>query len=160
MKPTPLFLKPLLLAVSLGWVAVMLAPTSVSAAASGQKAAVEEEEEGVVKGIALARSGGRWLGLTMDGLNLRLTFYDDKKKPVPIDVVRATARWNRPTVARAERAVLNPAGDGVSLVGNNPVRKPWVFVVYLALVGANDEVVETYQVQLSDEVIPVDDEAK
>ena len=160
MKPNPPFLKSFLWAIALGWVALVLMPASASAAASGQKAAVEEEEEGVVEGIALARSGGRWLGLTMDGLNLRLTFYDDKKKPTEVDVVRATARWNRPTLARAERSVLNPAGDGVSLVGNNPVRKPWVFVVYLALVGANDEVVESYQIQLSDEVVPPDPETK
>lgn len=154
MKLNAALAKTVLLAASMGMVVPILAQTSVKPAGPRQNAKGEEEEkEGEVKGIALQRPDGRWLGLTMDGLNLRLTFYNQKKNPVAPDVVRATARWNRPTVATPDRAVLNPNGDGVSLVGNRVVRKPWAFLVYLALVNERDEVVESYQVQLTEAAV-------
>ncbi len=157
MKLNAALAKSVLLAASIGMVVPVLAQVPVRAnpprpfAAGG-----EEEEEGEVKGIALARPDGTWLGLTMDGLNLRLTFYNAKKNPTAPDIARATARWNRPTVATPERAVLNPSGDGFSLTGNRVVRKPWTFVVFLSLVDDKDEVVESYQVQLADDVVPAE----
>lgn len=155
MKLNAALAKSVLLAASIGMVVPVLAQTSPRPAAPKQTAKGEEEEkEGEVKGIALQRPDGRWLGVTMDGLNLRLTFYNKKKNPVAPDVARATARWNRPTVATADRAVLNLADDGVSLVGNQIVRKPWTFVVYLALVNDRDDVSESYQVKLDDTVVP------
>jgi hypothetical protein len=154
MKLNAALAKSVLLAASMGMVVPVLAQTAPRPAAP--KAAADEDEEGEVKGIAIARPNGQWLGVTMDGLNLRLTFYDEKKKPVAPDVVRATARWNRPTVATPDRAVLNPGGDGFSLVGNRVVRKPWTFVVYLALVNDKDEVVESHQVRLDDTVVPAE----
>jgi hypothetical protein len=41
-------------------------------------------------------------------------------------------------------------------VGNRVVRKPWTFVVYLALVNDKDEVVESHQVRLDDTVVPAE----
>lgn len=158
MKLNAALAKSVLLAASIGMVVPVLAQTSGRSNLPRPPAAGgEEEEEGEVKGLALQRPNGTWLGVTMDGLNLRLTFYDAKKNPTAPDVVRATARWNRPTVATPERGVLNPSGDGFSFTGNRIVRKPWTFVVFLALVNDKDEVVESYQVQLNDDVVPVED---
>jgi hypothetical protein len=156
MKLNAALAKSVLLAASMGIVVPVLAQTSARPVSPRPAAKGEEEKEGEVKGLALERPNGQWLGLTMDGLNLRLTFYNEKKNPTAPDVVRATARWNRPTVATPDRAVLNPAGDGVSLVGNRIVRKPWTFVVFLALVNENDEVIESYQVRLDDSVVPAE----
>lgn len=125
----------------------------MGAAQLGAQAAAAEEAPPEVEGIEITRPDGRFLGLTMDGLNLRLTFYDADKKPERVDVVRGTARWKPPTGGGFERAVLNPADDGVSLRGNQVIRKPWIFTVQLALVDASGEVVETHQVELTEEAL-------
>lgn len=157
MKMNAALAKSVLLAASIGMVVPVLAQTAGRTNPPRPTAAGgEEEEEGEVKGIPLQRPNGTWLGVTMDGLNLRMTFYNAKKNPTAPDIVRATARWNRPTVATPERAVLNPSGDGFSLTGNRVVRKPWTFVVYFSLVNDKDEVVESYQVQLNDDVVPTE----
>jgi hypothetical protein len=157
MKLNAALAKTVLLAASIGVVVPILAQTSSRPVSPKQTAKGEEEEkEGEVKGIPIARADGTWLGVTMDGLNLRLTFYNQKKNPTAPNVARATARWRLPTVPTWERAVLNPDADGFSLVGNRVVRKPWVFVVYLALVNDKEEVIESYQVQLTDQVVPAE----
>lgn len=149
MKLNAALARSVLMAASIGLVVPVRAQPSPRPAAPKQGLA-GEEEEGVVAGIAIARPGGRWLGVTMEGLNLRLTFYNAKKQPEPVDVRRGGVRWKPPTIPEFERAVLNPAPDGVSLLANRPIRKPWVFTVSVVLVGDNDEVVESYQVRLSD----------
>jgi len=149
MKLNAALAKSVLMAASIGLVVPVLAQTPRPRPSAPKQGPAAEEEEGVVVGIAIARPDGRWLGLTMEGLSLRLTFYDAKKKPEPVDVRRGGVRWKPPTIPEFERAVLNPAPDGVSLVANRPIRKPWVFTVSLVLVGDNDEVVESYQVPLS-----------
>jgi hypothetical protein len=144
--------KSVLMAASMGLVVPMLTPSLARAATPKQGPA--EEEEGVIQGISVARPGGRWLGVTVEGINLKITFYDEKKKPQAPDVLRGNARWRLPTVAQQERAVLNPGSDGVSLVGNRPVRKPWTYSVTIVLVNEREEVIETHQVTLSDAIVP------
>jgi len=153
MKFNAALAKSVLMAASIGLVVPVMAqaPVRPPAAKAGP---AEDEEEGVIEGIAIARPDGRWLGLTVEGIQLKVTFYDEKKKPQKIDVLRGNARWRMPTVAQQERAVLNPAPDGVSLIGNRPVRKPWTYSVTIVLVNDREEVIETHQVPLSAAVVP------
>ncbi|GAB1488084.1 hypothetical protein MASR2M8_05270 [Opitutaceae bacterium] len=154
MKFNAALAKSVLMAASIGLVIPVMAQPAIRPAAARQGPAKEEEEEGVIDGIAIARPDGRWLGVTVEGLNLKVTFYDKKKMPEAIDVLRGNARWRLPTIAQQERAVLNPGPDGKSLIGNRPLRKPWTYPVAIVLVNASEEVVETHQVQLSDTVVP------
>ena len=48
-------------------------------AKAGEKAA--EEEMGTIEGMTLNRANGTFLGLTVEGGQWKLRFYDEKKKP-------------------------------------------------------------------------------
>lgn len=148
MKLNAALAKTLLMAASIGMVVPIAAQTTARPAkpnAANAKAGIEEEEEGKIEGLAIARPDGRWLGLTMDGLRFKLTFYDQKKKPEPVDAVRATARW-RPPTRNQEFIVLNPGGDGTALFSTRPIDKPWNFRIYFTLIGADDQVLESHVV--------------
>jgi hypothetical protein len=109
-----------------------------------------EEKEGKIEGLQINRPNGRYLGLTVEGGQWKLTFYDKKKKPEPTDVTRANIRWVIPMKSPHERAVLNPGGDGKSLVGNRFVRPPYVFQVFITMLsgeGDDAEVTESYALQ-------------
>ena len=108
-------------------------------------AAAEEEAEPQLPGSVIARPGGGFLSLTVDGLNFKLSFYDAKKKPVDADAIRALARWDPPGRDQ-QRSVLNPSGDGKSLTGNVQVRPPYVFKVFLTLIGSDEKAVESHVV--------------
>ncbi len=112
-----------------------------------QGAAATDEEMGEILGIEIARANGRYLGLEIVSGNFKLTFYNEKKKPEPVDVARATARWQARTKPFREFNVLNPSGDGHSLAGNRFVRPPHIFIVYLTLMHESGEVAESHQVQ-------------
>ena len=150
MKLNAALAKTLLMAASIGMVVpvVAQAPKPARPGAANTKSATDEEEEGKVEGLAIARPDGRWLGLTMDGLRFKLTFYDKKKKPEPVDAVRATARY-RPPTRRQEFVVLHPDGDGTALLSVRPVEKPWAFRIYFTLVGADDQVIESHVVDFN-----------
>lgn len=137
-----------LLCLSLAlFAAAVLSAQSASqgAAKAGGKAA--EEEMGTIDGMTLNRSNGTFLGLTVEGGQWKLRFYDEKKKPAKVDVTRANARWVMPMKADHERTVLNPTPDGTALVGARFVRPPYNFKLYLTILrgeGDTAEVVETY----------------
>jgi hypothetical protein len=107
----------------------------------------KKEEEPVIPGANIARPNGTWLGLEVVNGNFKLSFYDEKKKPLAVDVTRATARWPNPRAPGDNRTVLNVSGT--ALVGAKPVIPPFNFTVFLTLLkGEGDEAkaVETYQV--------------
>ncbi|HEY8994874.1 MAG TPA: hypothetical protein VIM71_09450 [Lacunisphaera sp.] len=126
-----------------------LKPTAPSPASG--KAAPEIKKEAPlpkIPGTEIARPNGTFLGLEVVGGNFKLTFYDKKKKPMAVDVTRATARWPNPRSPGDNRTVLN--GSGTALVGAKPVVPPFTFNVYLTLLqGEGDEAkaVENYVVQ-------------
>lgn len=99
-----------------------------------------------ITGIAIARSNGTWMGLDAKSGSFVLSFYDAAKKPVPVDVARATARWQPKKSPGNQLAVLNPSPDGKSLRGNRPVKAPRLFKVYLVLLDAQGQVLENYVV--------------
>lgn len=110
---------------------------------------VEKKEAPLPKipGTEIARANGTFLGLEVVGGNFKLSFYDKKKKPMAVDVTRATARWPNPRSPGDNRTVLN--GSGTALVGQKPVIPPYTFNVFLTLLqGEGDEAkaVENYTV--------------
>lgn len=116
-------------------------------AAPAKPEAKKEEELPKIPGTVIVRPNGTKLGLEVVGGNFKLTFYDKKHKPMPLDVTRATARWPNPRSPGDNRTVLN--GSGTSLVGARPVVPPFNFKVYLTLLqGDGDEAkaVENYTV--------------
>lgn len=118
------------------------------------KAAVKKDEkkkevELKIPGVNITRANGTFLGLEVVGGNFKLSFYDKKKKPMAVDVTRATARWPNPRSPGDNRTVLN--GSGTALVGAKPVVPPFTFNVYITLLkGEGDAAtaVESFVVQL------------
>jgi len=107
-----------------------------------------KEDLPVIEGYEIARKSGGYLGLQVVGGNFQVSFYDEKKKAVAPDVARGSARWNPPQKTGSAFSVLNPAGDGMTLVGNKFVRPPLNFIVFITLLNAAGEATETYSVNL------------
>ena len=152
MNPHASMLKPLLVALAMG-VALPLAAQSTPPAAgptpgAGKTAATpapKKEAEATIKGIQLTRPKGGFLGLTLEGNNFKLSFYDAKKKPAKVDVARATARWPVHYMPHDEFAVLSPSGDGTALTSPKYVRPPYAFKLYISLFKEGSEsAVESY----------------
>ena len=156
-------LKTLLLAASLGIAAPMPAQDAAAVppskpvatkkanvnkgppAAPGAQNPAEPEPEPQIPGIIIPRAKGGFLGILVDNGNFKLSFYDAKKKPVQVDVVRATARWPVKYRLGDERTVLNPNGDGTALTSGTFVRPPLVFKLYLSLFVENrNDAAESY----------------
>lgn len=111
------------------------APAKPAAKAKAEAAPVEEPK---IPGTEVKRADGTFLGLEVSGGNFKLSFYDDKKKPIDPNVTRATARWANPRAPGDNRTVLNPSGR--ALVGSKPVLPPFNFNVYITLLqGEGDE---------------------
>jgi hypothetical protein len=147
--------KSLLMAASVGMVVPMFAQTTpkpVAPAAPAKpapsKPAAPKEEPATIEGLELPRKAGGFVGVTIDGVRLVVKFYDAEKKPVAADVARAVARWNPVNKTGEVRSVLNPAGDGTSLVSTPVLQPPHVFNVYLTLIAQDGTAVETYVVNL------------
>ena len=153
MKFNAALAKSLLMAASIGVVVPVLAQTPPRRDAAKPKPdaapatpAEEAEAEPQLPGSVIARPDGGFLSLTVDGIHFKLSFYDAKKKPVAADAIRAIARWDPVNKAGQERSVLNPTDDGQALRGNVAVRPPFVFKVYLTLIGADDKAMESHVV--------------
>jgi hypothetical protein len=160
MMPTVRLMKMLLLAASLG-IAVPLTAQDATAVSPPKSAATKKasankgpaaaqqpaEPELQIAGITIARPKGGFLGILVENGNFKLSFYDDKRKPAPVDVARATARWPVKYKLGDERTVLNPTGDGMALTSGTFVHPPLVFKLYLALFAeGRDDAVENYVV--------------
>jgi hypothetical protein len=106
------------------------------------------EPEPVIPGITIVRPNGTLLGLEVVGGQFKLSFYDKKKKPMNLDVTRATARWPDKRRPGDNHTVLNPSGSNV-LGGGITVVGPFAFNLILNLFqgeGEDAKVVETYVV--------------
>jgi hypothetical protein len=119
----------LLVILALGF--AQLPAQTAKPAAPGKADAKKAEPK--IDGIEILRPNGAFLGLTLDGGTFKLSFYDEKKKPVKPDITRAAARWNPNYKQGSERIILNLSADGKSLVGSKPVRPPYAFKLYLTL---------------------------
>jgi hypothetical protein len=112
-------------------------PAPSAATAQAQKA---EAPEPTIDGYVISRANGGFLGVTMNGLSMRVAFYDAKKKPVAPDVARALARFRLPAAPSEEiRSILNLGGDGVSLVSLPQFRRPLTYNVRMAFISADGQ---------------------
>ncbi len=98
----------------------------------------KKKEEPKIAGTTLNRPDGTFLGLTLQDGKFKLSFYDKEKKPAKVNVLRASARWPNIHGPGDNRAVLNISGDGTFLLGNQFVRGPYAFKLYLTLIASED----------------------
>lgn len=151
MKINAAFVKSLLLVVSFGLTASLLAqaPSKRKAAPAPAKQeetakAEGEEAEIVIPGTVISRKDGSFLSVTVDNNCFKLAFYDAKKKQQAPDVSRASIRWSPKNKKGDERRILNASGDGLTLVSPPPVQPPYSFRIYVTLLNESDEAVETH----------------
>ena len=110
----------------------------------------EDDKEGKIVGLEIARANGGFLGLSLEGGGFKLAFYNTKKKPVAIDVANGVARWQPQQKKGNELAPLSPSGDGKALASAKFVQSPHTFKVYLTLFNAAGDAVESYTVDYRD----------
>ena len=117
------------------------APAAPAPKAEKPKAAAEAPPE-PIDGLEFPRANGTFLGLKFQGVQLKITFYDAKKKKVPADAVRIAARWQD---HKPRRAVLLPA-DSSTLLSPPVFKQPYDYRIFLVLIGADDAELETLQI--------------
>jgi len=160
MRTTAVLVKSLLVAAAFGMVVPGFAQYGSSAKARakgvdeapGNPAAPtkEDEKEGKIVGLEIARANGGFLGLSIEGGGFKLAFYNAKKKPVAIDVASGVARWQPQQKKGNELAPLSPSGDGKALASSKFVQSPHTFKVYLTLFNTAGDAVENYTVDYRD----------
>jgi hypothetical protein len=105
------------------------------------------EADPVIEGMVLDRPDGTFLGLTLQEGKYKLAFYDRDKMPMRVNVLRGVARWPNLHGPGQNRTVLNPTGDGTYLLGNQFVRAPHSFRLFITLIAAEGvEATESYSV--------------
>ncbi len=147
MKINAALAKSLLLAASVGMVMPLLAKPPAKAAPApakqGEIAKTDETPEATIPGVSAPRAKGGFIGIEVNDSGFKLSFYDKDKKAVDCDVARAAVRWKPDYKIGEERRVLNPSGDGKTLV-STPVRPPYNFRFSLTLLSENGEAVESF----------------
>jgi len=111
--------------------------SGADAKASGATKTEKKEEEGKIEGLVIPRGKG-FMGLQVVSSVFKLTFYDEKKKPVAPDVDRAALRWDPRYKIGEERTVLLPGGDGKSLTSEKNIRPPYNFKLFMTLIKETD----------------------
>lgn len=135
MRPSPLLAAFALVA------ALPSVPFAQSAPAAG---AAESAEEKTIPGVVLTRPDGRFLGVETEGVTMKVTFYDKEKEKETADAVRISARW---TDSRPRFTVLLPTSPE-TLASPGVLSRPFNYLVYLALVGPDDAVLESHSLRL------------
>jgi hypothetical protein len=144
--------KILLLTVALGiagpW--MVAATTTPTTSRPGTKAVATPPPaapapEPTIPGFVIPRTSGGYLSLQVVEGKFMLRFFGADKKPVPVNVARAAVRWIVHYSVLNERTVLNPNGDNTALTSPKFVRPPYLFKLYLTLLGPEgEESVEDY----------------
>ena len=120
-------------------------PPKPKAGPAAPVAPAKQPVELTIPGLTIARTKGGFLGLVLENSNFKLSFYNDKKEPLPVDVTRATARWPVHYSVYDERAVLTPTADKLALASAKFVRPPYQFKLYLTLLAeGSDTAPESY----------------
>jgi len=101
-----------------------------------------EASAAVIEGLEIPRANGTFLGVRLQGVQLKITFYDAKKKKVAADAVRIAARWQD---HKPRRAVLLPS-DSSTLLSPPVFKQPYDYRIFLLLIGANDSELESLQI--------------
>ncbi len=106
----------------------------------------KEDATPVVPGIIVQRKDGRHVALAVEGSRFVLRFLDEEKRLTSADSSRALARWKAVGLNGEERSVLNADSDGQVLRGNVVVQRPYHFKVFVTLLDANGEAIESLTV--------------
>lgn len=111
------------------------APAAEDAKAKGTatKTGAKKEEEPKIEGVVIARGKG-YLGLQVAESVFKLSFYDEKKKPVAADVDKAALRWDPRNKIGEERVLLTPSEDGKALTAPKAIKPPYNFKVFMTLI--------------------------
>jgi hypothetical protein len=128
-------------------VAGVLLSCACARAAEDDKA---KDKEGVVAGFAIKRDDSGWLGLEIKDNLFRMTFYNDKKKPVPANRPSAVVWWSVHYQPNPERTELTPTDDPAILASGYLVKDPHVFKLHITLLKPGTTDVETYVVDFSE----------
>jgi hypothetical protein len=120
------------------------APVAPAQPAPASPSAGEKTEEVKLPGVVLNRPDGRFLGVEAEGVRLKVTFYNQEKKKEPADAIRISARW---TDTQPRFTVLVPAGEE-TLASPGVLKRPFNYIVYLALVGTDEKVIESHSLRL------------
>lgn len=139
--------KTLLMAASLGMTTPMIV-TSLRAQGRPRPPAAAEEEPKVV-GLEIARNGGGFLGVALEGLSLVVRFYDADKKPILAGAARAAIWWNPVNKAGVQRTVMTATPDLLALRSPAQLRPPYVFTVSVTLVREDGETIEQHMVDIA-----------
>jgi len=94
-----------------------------------------EEKEGTIAGIAVSRPQGGWLGVEIQDRTFRITFYNEKRKPVAADATSAILRWPVHYQPNDERIQLLPADDPSVLASPYVVKGPLAFKLHITLLN-------------------------
>jgi hypothetical protein len=111
------------------------APAAKDAKKDAAKDAKKKEDEkmGKVEGMEIPHGKG-FMGLRVVDGTFRLTFYNEKRKPVPPDVSRVALRWDAKYKVGEERLILLPGGDANSLTSSKVIRPPLTFKLFMTLI--------------------------
>lgn len=119
-------------------------PPAAPAVSPGSAAAGQADGKVEIPGVVLTRPDGRFLGVETEGVRMKITFYDREKKKEKADAIRISARW---TDTQPRFTVLVPA-EAETLASPGVLKRPFNYLVYLALVGADEKVIETHSLRL------------
>jgi hypothetical protein len=115
------------------------------AAGAGTKSAgtAKKAEPPQIRGVEVARAGKGFLGVQIVDGTFKLSFFDEQKKPVAPDAVRAVLRWDPKYKVGKERVLLTADGDGVSLSSPRTIRPPYQFKLFITLIKEAKETPDT-----------------
>ena len=102
-------------------------------AQAAAKATKKAEEPEKIKGIEIPRGTKGFLGIQIVDSTFRLSFYDEKKKPIPADMDRAALRWDPKYKVGEDRVVLTKNEDGKTLSSLKNIRPPYNFKLFITL---------------------------
>jgi hypothetical protein len=144
MRLSPLFASVLLVVAPLGLAAQYAQPAKPAKPPAESPAAESKKEEKTIPGVVLTRPDGRFLGVEAEGVVMKVTFYNQEKEKETADAVRITARWSD---TQPRRTVLLTT-SAETLASPGVMRRPFNYIIYIALVGADDQVIESHSLRL------------
>lgn len=106
---------------------LLLSGVGAVAAPAAPKAPADDDKVGTIAGLEIARKQGGYIGVEIVGGNFKITFYNEKKKPVAADRSSAVLRWPVHYQPNNEHTELLPTSDPAVLSNAYPVRAPYVF---------------------------------
>jgi hypothetical protein len=109
----------------------------------------DEDKEGTIAGVTVARPQGGFLGVELKDSTFQITFYNAKKHPIPADRTSAVLRWAVHYQPNDERTELVPTGDPDVLGNAYVVKPPYTIHLHVTLLGGGPDEPETYLVDFS-----------